>query len=309
MGQKLDESDKLNVLDFLFDVAKIAPRDKYGNIVLETYYEIARAANHIKSTVEYPNDTLALTVIDMYRKMETEMNMDVLIALASGAKSLMNGVPDCSEKLAILAIIKSLNTENKEMVVNIQEALPSASQLVQNVLFIMNKLIELKITEEQAIAGIMLTKKPDGSPDVDNAIPYTQVLADFMNRLFFTEKQAIYCIERTKNRDRSPNFILAIEYANVLSHLMNDFNYTEQKAIIGINATTHNNKRPDIIAAHDYIKDNIRGGKRIKKTTRRNAQRCKKTTRRNAQRCKKTIRKSKKTHKKIIYIPIIREFN
>jgi hypothetical protein len=90
---------------------------------------------------------------------------------------------------------------------------------------------------------------------------------------------------------------------------MNDFNYTEQKAIIGINATTHNNKRPDIIAAHDYIKDNIRGGKRIKKTTRRNAQRCKKTTRRNAQRCKKTIRKSKKTHKKIIYIPIIREFN
>ena len=304
LGQKLDESDKLDVLDFLFNVAKIAPRDKYGNIVLETYYKIARAANHIKSTVEYPNDTLALTVIDMYRKMETEMetemNMDVLIALATGAKSLMNGVPGCSERLAILAIIKSLNTENKEMVVKIQEALPSASQLVQVALSVMDNLIELKITEQQAIAGIMQTKNPDGQPDVVKAIPYTQVLADFMNRLFFTEKQAIYCIETTKNRNGSPNFEVAIEYAKTLEYLMNHLNYTEQKAITGINATTHNNKRPDIYAAHEYIRDNIRGGKRIKKTTRRNAQRSKKTTKRNAQLCKKTIKRNAQLCKKTI---------
>ncbi len=88
-----------------------------------------------------------------------------------------------------------------------------------------------------------------------------------------------------------PSFSGATELVHAALYVINELKCKEEQAIDGIMAT----KNPvdgsfNVEAAIQYLRRK-RGGKRIKKTMRRNAQRSKKTMRRNAQRSKKTIKR------------------
>lgn len=89
---------------------------------------------------------------------------------------VMQSVPGCSEKLALIAADENPGSFDK------QKAFASKTLIVIGT---------LRFTEEQAIEGIMATKNPDGSPNAEAAIHY------LTNRYLNTSKRGEKGIKKT----------------------------------------------------------------------------------------------------------------